>query len=164
MKRDAAVAPEYSLEGAPAAAAQGTREPLPVDGMTLTPLVRSRDPNTPLSHRDRQVLDAAFRALRMELDVPDGSVRADVRDGQVVLRGTVDWPYQSEAAVRCVERLHGVSSVASLIGVRAAWKRLDNNGGIHDALRLLSEFDQRQELADSAARNASFRRGGHTPQ
>ena len=83
MKRDAAVAPEYSLEDAPAAAAQGTREPLPVDGM---------------------------------------------------------------------------------IGVRAAWKRLDNNGGIHDALRLLSEFDQRQELADSAARNASLRRGGHTPQ
>ena len=105
MKRDAAVARDYSREGAPAAAAHGTREPLPVDGMTLTPLVRSRDPNTPLSHRDRQVLDAAFRALRMELDVPDGSVRADVR-----------------------------------------------------------EFDQRQELADSAMRDASLRRGGHTPQ
>ena len=107
MKRDAAVAPEYSREGAPAVAAQGTREPLPVDGMTLTPtpLARSRDPNTPLSHRDRQVLDAALRALRMDLDVPDGSVRADVR-----------------------------------------------------------EFDQRQELADSAMRSASLRRGGHTPQ
>ena len=70
----------------------------------------------------------------------------------------------SEAAVRCVTRLHGVSSVASLIGVRAAWKRLDSTNEIHGSLRLLSEFDLRQQLANSAARNASLRRADRTPQ
>ena len=70
----------------------------------------------------------------------------------------------SEAAVRCVTRLHGASSVASLIGVRAAWKRLDSTNEIHGSLRLLSEFDLRQQLANSAARNASLRRADRTPQ
>ena len=164
MERDVAVARENSREFAAATTEQGTRVPLLLDDMPLTSIARSCDPVTPMSHRDRQVLDAAFRALRMEFDVADGSVRADVRDGQVVLQGTVDWPYQSEAAVRCVTRLHGVSSVASLIGVRAAWKRLDSTNEIHDSLRLLSEFDLRQQLANSAARNASLQHGDRTPQ
>lgn len=151
----------------------------PPSGVDLPRLRRPRQPRMPrrsesnpasvtapsdeqtvaISRADVVILETAFRELRLELDIPPGAVRVSVLDGDIVLRGTLDWPYQNDAAVRCMQRLEGVKTVTSLIAVRASWKRLENAIGIHDAIRLLSEFDESQELANQAALNASRRSG-----
>lgn len=64
---------------------------------------------------DTDVAAAVQSALQWADDVPRDTVKAEVRDGVVILTGEVDWNYQRLAARRAVERLNGVHSVDSRI-------------------------------------------------
>jgi osmotically-inducible protein OsmY len=66
---------------------------------------------------DADLTEMANRMLKAAVDVPDGAVRAAVRDHTITLSGTVTWQYQREAAFRAVMYLRGVTAVANTISL-----------------------------------------------
>lgn len=64
---------------------------------------------------DSDVAEAVRSALRWADDVPHDDIKAEVREGVVILTGEVRWNYQRVAARKAVERLNGVHSVDSRI-------------------------------------------------
>ena len=86
----------------------------------------------PASHRrsDEELEAAARHAIAWHAHVPSGCVLATVRDGQLVLEGTVDWHFQRAAAEHAVHDLHGVRSIENLILVEAG----EANGEIKDSI------------------------------
>jgi osmotically-inducible protein OsmY len=75
---------------------------------------------------------------------PD-TVEADVRDGFVTLRGTVEWSYQREAAERPVNLVRGIYLVTNLIRVepRAGLATEDVEQRVHDAIGRMDDLDAR---------------------
>jgi osmotically-inducible protein OsmY len=70
----------------------------------------------PAAHvrNDTDIARAAADSLAWCITLPEG-LRATVRDGAIVLEGTVDWPFQSAEAFRAVSHLAGVRSVDNRI-------------------------------------------------
>jgi osmotically-inducible protein OsmY len=67
---------------------------------------------------DTDLVAAIRETLRWDIDVPDEKLEIIVRNGRVVLRGTVEYWYERAAAVRAVERLSGVVAISDQIGVK----------------------------------------------
>jgi osmotically-inducible protein OsmY len=65
---------------------------------------------------DAQLAAALARSLRSNLLVPD-SVVAEVRDGDVTLRGNVRWPFQRWVAQRAIRGVRGIRSMSNEIDV-----------------------------------------------
>ena len=59
-------------------------------------------------------------ALRTELPYSHRFIRASLTEGQVTLRGEVEWPYQKECAERALRALPGLNDVSNLITIRPA--------------------------------------------
>jgi osmotically-inducible protein OsmY len=57
---------------------------------------------------DTDLAESVAKVLSWTTGIPEGSVKAEVRDHIVTLTGTVDWNYQRDAAARAVERIVGV--------------------------------------------------------
>lgn len=66
---------------------------------------------------DTEIATAVRRALEWDAFVPDGCIETTVSDGVVLLEGTVEHAHQREDAMRVVENLQGVVSVANHIEV-----------------------------------------------
>jgi osmotically-inducible protein OsmY len=66
---------------------------------------------------DTEIAEQIAQTLRWNTLVPD-TVRAEVRNGVVTLRGEVEWPYQQEAAERAVRDVTGIRAVTNLITVK----------------------------------------------
>jgi osmotically-inducible protein OsmY len=66
---------------------------------------------------DTDIAAAVGNALQWADDVPHEDVKAEVRDGVVILTGEVKWNYQRDAARHAVERLNGVHFVDSRINL-----------------------------------------------
>jgi osmotically-inducible protein OsmY len=69
--------------------------------------------------RDADIAQAAAVALRRNPIVPNGQVTVTVRDGRMMLEGTVAERYQKDAVTRTVRDLPGVRSVLNNINVDA---------------------------------------------
>ena len=75
--------------------------------------------------------------------IPD-SVKAEVRTGQVTLRGSVAWSYQRDEAARAVRHLVGVRDVSNLIEVEPGVVEADATDveeQIHQALGRMADVD-----------------------
>ena len=75
--------------------------------------------------------------------IPD-SVKAEVRNGQVTLRGSVAWSYQRDEAARAVRHLVGVRDVSNLIEVEPGVVEADATDveeQIHQALGRMADVD-----------------------
>ena len=75
--------------------------------------------------------------------IPD-SVKAEVRNGQVTLRGSVAWSYQRDEAARAVRHLVGVRDVSNLIEVEPGVVEAnasDVEEQIHQALGRMADVD-----------------------
>jgi len=66
---------------------------------------------------DAEIAEQIAQTLRWNPLVPD-TVRAEVRNGVVTLRGEVEWAHQREAAERAVRDITGVRAVTNLITVK----------------------------------------------
>lgn len=66
---------------------------------------------------DSEISGAAREAIKWAATVPKDSVKADVRDHVITLSGTVTWHYQSEAAMRAVTNLRGVTAISNHIAL-----------------------------------------------
>jgi osmotically-inducible protein OsmY len=67
-----------------------------------------------------------------------------VRDGQVILRGTVDWQYQKHAAARSIRDLTGVRGITNHIAIQPRVKAGDVQAKIEAAFTRSAEIDARR--------------------
>jgi osmotically-inducible protein OsmY len=64
---------------------------------------------------DAEIADGASNMLKWAADVPQDTVKADVRNHVITLSGSVAWHYQRDAAARAVANMRGVTAVANQI-------------------------------------------------
>ncbi|MBB3261901.1 osmotically-inducible protein OsmY [Paraburkholderia bannensis] len=88
---------------------------------------------------DGEIANFAHSMLRWTTGVSEGSVRVLVKHGHVVLRGTVDYAWQSRAAVRAIAQLRGVIRVANEIEVKHLAEPEEISRDILDAMHRHAE-------------------------
>jgi osmotically-inducible protein OsmY len=71
----------------------------------------------PAERNDTEIAEAIARQGRNNMLIPQ-SVRAEVKNGAVTLRGEVEWAFQREEAVQAIRHLAGVVSVKDDITVQ----------------------------------------------
>jgi osmotically-inducible protein OsmY len=98
---------------------------------------------TAFERTDSEIALAVVSALKWTTTVPDDRVTTSVEDGRVTLRGTVDWQFQKEAAMRAVRELTGVRGVTNLITVTPGIQVDDLQEKIEAAFRRSAELDAR---------------------
>ena len=67
---------------------------------------------------DAEIAEAASNVLALNVTVPKGSVKIEVRDAVVTLSGVVDWDYQRRAAKRAIEEMPNVEGVFNQISLK----------------------------------------------
>ena len=93
---------------------------------------------------DTEVAQAAVGALKWNTMVPTDRVTVTVKDGWLVLNGTLDWQYQKDAAGRAVRDLTGVKGVTNNISVQPHVKTIDVRDKIEAAFKRSAEIDARR--------------------
>jgi osmotically-inducible protein OsmY len=93
---------------------------------------------------DSDIAQAAVHALAWNTSVPKDRVTISVRDGQVIVKGTVDWQYQKEAVSRTIRVLAGVRGVTNHIAVKPTIKVADVETRIESAFKRSAEIDARR--------------------
>jgi osmotically-inducible protein OsmY len=93
---------------------------------------------------DPEIAREAVEALHRNYSVPDERIKVMVKDGQVVLEGTVDWHYQKQAAEAAIRDLAGVKGVSNDLQVKAGVTPQDVQIKIEAALRRSAELDARR--------------------
>jgi osmotically-inducible protein OsmY len=100
---------------------------------------------------DADLAKAVADALRWDVEVPQGKIKASVRDGWITLEGKVDWQYQRAAADGAVRYLVGVKGVTNQIAVAPSLgKAIDVKQHIKDALTRSAETDAQRITVDTA--------------
>ncbi|MEX3916391.1 BON domain-containing protein [Paraburkholderia sp. BR10872] len=66
---------------------------------------------------DEDIAHIARSVLRWTAGLTEDAVQVQVERGHVVLRGAVDWPWQSQTAVRAIAQLRGVADVMDHIEI-----------------------------------------------
>jgi len=85
-------------------------------------------------HTDQEIAEAVDHALRWAPAVPEGRIKAEVRDHRVVLEGTVEWNYQRTAARRAIENIEGVAFLDSRLRLERKPSAPDTTDNIRRAL------------------------------
>jgi osmotically-inducible protein OsmY len=93
---------------------------------------------------DEQITETISRQLEANVVVP-GGVKAEVKDGRVTLRGTMEWGFQRDAAERPIEHMRGVYDVSNLIAVKAKGQPQagDLERLVHEAIERMADLDAR---------------------
>jgi osmotically-inducible protein OsmY len=94
------------------------------------------------SHDDSSISQAIQGRFKWSVVIPE-SVKAEVRDGYVTLRGEVDWYGQRREAERVVRDVKGVKGVVNEIVVKPAVKIEEVEDEVTLALRRSAELDAR---------------------
>jgi osmotically-inducible protein OsmY len=95
---------------------------------------------TSANRTDEDIARAATNQLEWNYLVPN-TVKVQVTDGRVTLRGTAEWQYQKEEAERAVRPLKGVMGVFNDIVVTPKVSAIDVKIKIQDALKRNAEID-----------------------
>lgn len=93
---------------------------------------------------DTDIAQAVVTALKWNTVVPPDRVTVAVARGWVTLKGTLEWQYQKDAAVRVVRDLTGVRGVDNEILVRPRVKTADVQTKIEAAFKRSAEIDARR--------------------
>lgn len=109
-------------------------------------------------HDDSDISEALQHALDDNIDVPD-TVKAEVSDGTVTLRGEVDWQFQRREAQRMVLHTKGVVDVVNLITIRPRAGTADVEQRVIAALKRSAELDARSVWVSTE--NGTVRLHGH---
>jgi osmotically-inducible protein OsmY len=90
--------------------------------------------------QDPDIAEAILHAFRWNTEVPE-SVKAEVREGRVTLRGTVDWDHERREAERMVRHIRGVTDVTNMISIAPMMEAGDVEQRVGDALRRSADLD-----------------------
>lgn len=102
---------------------------------------------------DPAIAEAAANALEWDSAVPDSAVKATVRNGWVMLTGSVGRQFEKAAAEHVVGRLDGVKGVANGIVVKPQADAGDVKTHIENAFKRSAEIDaQRVAVASEDGR------------
>ena len=96
-----------------------------------------------IQRKDSEIAAEIAHERQSNTAIPD-SVKAEVRNGQVTLRGYVAWSYQRDEAVRAVGHLQGVRAVSNLIEVEPGVVEADAadiEERIHQAIGRTADVD-----------------------
>ena len=96
-----------------------------------------------IQRKDSEIAAEMAHERQWNTAIPD-SVTAEVRNGQVTLRGSVAWSYQRDEAARAVRHLEGVRAVSNLIEVEpgvAEADAVDIEDRIHLAIARMADVD-----------------------
>jgi osmotically-inducible protein OsmY len=95
-----------------------------------------------IERKDSEIAAEIAHERQWNTRIPD-SVKAEVRNGQVTLRGSVAWSYQRDEAVRAVRHLAGVRDVSNLIEVEPGVEAdaADIEERIHQAIGRMADVD-----------------------
>jgi osmotically-inducible protein OsmY len=94
------------------------------------------------SHDDSSISEAIQERFDWSVVIPK-SVKAEVRDGYVTLRGDVDWYYQRQEAETAVRDVKGVKGITNEIIVRPQVKTAEIEHDVSSALKRNAELDAR---------------------
>jgi osmotically-inducible protein OsmY len=107
---------------------------------------------------DEDLAGTAINHLEWNCSVPD-TVKVQVTDGSVTLKGTTEWQYQREAAERAVRTLKGVKWVFNEITVTPKVSAIDVKIKIEDALKRSAETDAKHITVETFDGSVTLR--GH---
>ena len=93
---------------------------------------------------DTEIAQAAVAALKWNTMLPDNRVTVSVTDGYLTLKGTLDWQYQKDVALRAVRDITGVKGVANEIALKPRVKAGDIQDKIEAAFKRSAEIDARR--------------------
>ena len=108
---------------------------------------------------DTDIAEAAVRALKNNLSVPDEKIKVTVREGWITLEGQVEWQYQKAAAENAVRYLVGVKGVSNLIMVKPRVTPTDIKVKIEEALKRSAEMDARRITVEVSGGRVTLRGG-----
>ena len=90
---------------------------------------------------DEDIAASALRILRWHAGLPSDQLQLKVEDGNVALRGEVNWQHQKDQAESDVRKIQGVRSVANLITVKPSVKPFEVKRKIEEALKRNAELE-----------------------
>jgi osmotically-inducible protein OsmY len=96
-----------------------------------------------IQRKDSEIAAEMAHERQWNTAIPD-SVKTEVRNGQVTLRGSVAWSYQRDEAARAVRHLEGVRAVSNLIEVEPGVVEadaVDIEERIHLAIARMADVD-----------------------
>jgi osmotically-inducible protein OsmY len=106
---------------------------------------------------DTDIAEAAVKALKNNLSVPDDKIKVTVREGWITLEGEVEWQHQKTAAESSVRYLVGVKGVSNLITVKPRVSPTNIKMKIEDALKRSAEMDARRITVEVAGGKVTLR-------
>jgi osmotically-inducible protein OsmY len=96
-----------------------------------------------IQRKDSEIAAAIAHERQWNTVFPE-SVKAEVRNGEVTLRGSVAWSYQRDEALRAVRHLAGVRAVSNLVEVEPGVVEADAadiEERIHQAIGRMADVD-----------------------
>lgn len=96
---------------------------------------------------DPEVVRDIVHAMKINVVVPDESIKVTARDGFITLEGSVEWYHQRSSAETCTRNVAGVRGITNLIQVKpkpTQASSTDVRAKIEDALRRSAEIDARR--------------------
>ncbi|MCE9607807.1 MAG: BON domain-containing protein [Planctomycetia bacterium] len=106
---------------------------------------------------DSDIAAAALNALFWDHAIPKDQVKVTVRDGWIILEGSLYWNYQREAAQADVSNLTGVRGVTNLIAVKPRVKPEKVQERIEAAFKRSAEIDARRVSMQSTGGTVTLR-------
>jgi|SRR5271157_4353057 len=105
---------------------------------------------------DEDIARTAMNHLEWNYSVPD-TVKVQVTDGWVTLKGTTEWQYQKEEAESAVRPLMGVKGVFNEITVTPKISAVDVKLKIENALKRNADIDASRITVDTSAGTVTLR-------
>jgi len=105
---------------------------------------------------DEDIARTAVNNLEWNYSVPS-TVKVQVTDGCVTLKGSAEWQYQKEEAERAVRSLRGVKWVSNEITVTPRADAVDVKIKIEDAFRRNGEMDSENVTVETSGGNVTLR-------
>lgn len=105
---------------------------------------------------DEDIARTAMNHLEWNYSVPS-TVKLEVTDGWVTLKGTTDWQYQREAAESTIRPLKGVKGVINEISVTPKVSAVDVKIKIEDALKRNAETDATHIKVETSGSKVTLR-------
>lgn len=107
---------------------------------------------------DQDLAHAAVTALEWHSAIPEG-VEVSVEQGRVILRGSVDWTFQKEAASNALKYLYGIKEIVNHLKVRPKPQVSDIKDKIENALARTARREANQIKVDVTGSKVTLR--GH---
>ncbi|MGA2136720.1 MAG: BON domain-containing protein [Bryobacteraceae bacterium] len=101
------------------------------------------------SRTDEDIARTAMNHLEWNSSVPN-TVKVQVTDASITLKGTTEWQYQKEEAERALRSLKGVKWVCNEITVTPRVSAMDVKTKIEDALKRNAETDAKHITVETA--------------